>query len=72
MGPMDYRKFKQMVKDAGCTIHDESLPHIGYIYYNAELVSTFSVTHSGCSKGNEVKPKYIHLFQKGMMRFKAL
>jgi hypothetical protein len=72
MGRMDYRKFKQMVKEAGCTIDDESLPHIGYIYYNEQVISTFSLTHSGRSKGKEVKPKYIHLFQKAMMRFKAL
>jgi hypothetical protein len=69
-GPISYRDFKKMVKAAGCTIDESGLNHIGRIYYQGCLVSTFSVTHGKHAKGNEVKSFYVRDFQKMLQRAK--
>jgi hypothetical protein len=70
LAPIPYRKFIKMLKEEGCTIDDSGYPHIVEIFYNGQVISTFSVTHGRNTKGNEVKPAYVRQFAKNLKQAK--
>ena len=71
-GPLSYRKFAKELKEAGATLDESGAPHIVRVSYEDNQIGTFSVSHSGRKKGNEVKFPYVSAMRKALSKAKEL
>jgi len=67
-GPLSYRKFAKELKEAGATLDESGAPHIVRVLYGDNQIGTFSVSHSGRKKGNEVKFPYVSAMRKALIK----
>jgi hypothetical protein len=63
MGPIPFRRFKQLVSKHGCHIERRRKEWI-VADQNSARVSSFAVTHGKRTQSNQVNPCYVSIFLK--------